>query len=508
MVWSTVIPGYAEYQGTSMASPNAAGVFALLWSLFPSLTRQELVNLVLNHCADITAQNPTYNPAHLGHGRIDARLAVASLLPHLTLESYGIYGDNDGDSRLESGESGNLNIILHNEAGWHAGESVEVNIVTDDPNLTLADNFFTMPTIAPGTSMDNTNHPVHITAGAVTGSYWASLTAQIRGPNELALDVPMTLRINRPEIVLISDDGQFLYHSFYMSALLSDGAGYDYDVWTVSSDGEPVLPDISEYRAVVWVCGDESSNTLTAANQSTLAQYLDAGGRLLLVGQYLDEDISSSDFYGNYLHCQSGSAAGNRNLSGVTGDPISDGTSLLLVGSGCGGNGLFSPSQIVPVSGGVGFYGYTNGGMGAVHYDNGTYRTAYFSFALEAACGLVSTTHYSLVVRRVMEWFGATYNDVEPPVGRAIPEGFALKPNYPNPFNPTTSLTFEVPRTMQAALRIFDTLGRQVAVLVNGQVPAGSHTLTFDGSNLASGVYLAQLVAGDFSATQRLVLLK
>jgi subtilisin family serine protease len=508
MVMSTVIPGYTEYPGTSMASPNAAGVFAVLWSLFPTLTNQELVDLVLNHCADITAQNPTYAPADLGHGRIDARLAAGSVLPHLTLESYGVYGDNDGDSRLESGETGNLTIMLHNEAGWHAAENLQVTIVTQDPNLTLVNNSFPMPTIPPGTSMDNTNHPVQITASAVTGSYWAPLTAQIRGPNLLALDLPIALRINRPETILISDDGVYLYHSFYMSALLSNNAGYDYDLWTVTSDGEPVLPDISEYRIVVWVCGDESSNTLTAANQSTLAQYLDGGGELLLVGQYIDEDISSSAFYANYLHCQSGGAAGSRNLSGVTGDPISDGTSLLLAGGGCGGNGLFSPSQIVPVNGGVGFYNYSVGGAGAVRYDNGTYNTAYFAFALEAACGLQNTTHHSVVVQRVLEWFGATYNDVEPSVSRAMPEGFALKQNYPNPFNPTTNITFEVPRTMQATLRIFDLLGRQVAMLVNGPVAAGSHTVTFDGSGLSSGVYLAQFVAGDFSATQRLVLLK
>jgi hypothetical protein len=293
-----------------------------------------------------------------------------------------------------------------------------------------------------------------------------------------------------------------------MSALLANNAGYDYDVWTVTSDGEPVLADVAEYHIVVWVCGDESANTLTAANQAMLAQYLDNGGKLLLAGQYIDEDISASAFYANYLHCQSGGAAGNRNLSGVAGDPISDGTSLMLVGPSCGGNGLFSPSQIVPVNGGVGFYNFSTGGAGAVRYQNDTYRIAYFAFALEAACGLQNTTHHSVVIDRVMQWFGATYNDVEPPVGRAVPEGFALKQSYPNPFNPVTNITFEVPRSMRATLRVYDLLGRQAAVLVNGQVPAGSHTVTFDGSNLASGVYLAQLVAGDFSATQRLVLLK
>jgi hypothetical protein len=228
----------------------------------------------------------------------------------------------------------------------------------------------------------------------------------------------------------------------------------------------------------------------------------------MLTGQYIDEDIASGAFYASYLHCQSTGASGSRNLSGVAGDPISDGTSLALVGTGCANNGLLSPSQILPVSGGVGFYNYSTGGVGAVRYDNGTYRTAYFAFALEAACGLLGSTHQSVVVQGVMEWFGATYNDVESPSAPIAPDGFALRQNYPNPFNPVTNITFEVPRTMHAALRVFDLLGRQVAVLVNGQVPAGSHTVSFNGSGLASGVYLAQFVAGDFTATRRLLLLK
>jgi hypothetical protein len=111
---------------------------------------------------------------------------------------------------METGETGNLTIMLHNEAGWHAAQNLQVTIVTPDPNLTLAGNSFAMPTIAPGTSMDNTNNPVQITVGGVTGSYWAQFTAQLRGSNSFALDLPFAVRINRPETILISDDGVYL----------------------------------------------------------------------------------------------------------------------------------------------------------------------------------------------------------------------------------------------------------------------------------------------------------
>ncbi|HEX7344113.1 MAG TPA: T9SS type A sorting domain-containing protein, partial [bacterium] len=78
----------------------------------------------------------------------------------------------------------------------------------------------------------------------------------------------------------------------------------------------------------------------------------------------------------------------------------------------------------------------------------------------------------------------------------------------PNPFNPTTAISFELRDASFVNLRIFDTAGRLVAELVNGWREAGSHEVTFDGSALPSGIYLARLTAGDYSRVQKLALLK
>jgi hypothetical protein len=90
----------------------------------------------------------------------------------------------------------------------------------------------------------------------------------------------------------------------------------------------------------------------------------------------------------------------------------------------------------------------------------------------------------------------------------ALPREFALHPNRPNPFNPTTQIAYDLPRASVVSLKVFDVLGREVATLADGVQPAGSHTVLFNGSELASGVYLCRLQAGDFSATQKMVLLK
>jgi len=89
-----------------------------------------------------------------------------------------------------------------------------------------------------------------------------------------------------------------------------------------------------------------------------------------------------------------------------------------------------------------------------------------------------------------------------------VPTEFVLQPNFPNPFNPTTVLPFELPRAETVTLDVIDLMGRTVAVLVDGPMPAGRHEARFEAGDLASGVYVARLRAGTFVQARRLVLLK
>jgi hypothetical protein len=89
-----------------------------------------------------------------------------------------------------------------------------------------------------------------------------------------------------------------------------------------------------------------------------------------------------------------------------------------------------------------------------------------------------------------------------------IPGRFALYQNYPNPFNPNTSITYELGVASHVVLSVYDILGREVSVLVNENRTAGVHGVTFDGSNLSSGVYMYRLQAGDVVQSRRLVVLK
>ena len=100
-----------------------------------------------------------------------------------------------------------------------------------------------------------------------------------------------------------------------------------------------------------------------------------------------------------------------------------------------------------------------------------------------------------------------------PPLGiseipGAIPGEFRLEQNYPNPFNPRTGVRFQVSGVSDVRLTVYDLLGREVAVLVNERKPAGTYTVQFDGSALASGVYFYRLTAGEFVQSRKMILLK
>jgi hypothetical protein len=92
--------------------------------------------------------------------------------------------------------------------------------------------------------------------------------------------------------------------------------------------------------------------------------------------------------------------------------------------------------------------------------------------------------------------------------GEELPLEFTLDQNFPNPFNPTTAISYQLSAHIFVTLKVLDVLGREVATLVTGEQTAGVHRVEFNGSALASGIYFARLQVGTLTKTIKMILTK
>ncbi len=148
----------------------------------------------------------------------------------------------------------------------------------------------------------------------------------------------------------------------------------------------------------------------------------------------------------------------------------------------------------------------------------------------EVACLCDTTTHELTFTVPSNPWyirihraygnagFGYTFYIITPPGAadeqiEGLATGFNLADNYPNPFNPSTSIEFSVPKTSRVSLKIYNIMGQETATLVDEIHSAGVYRATWDGTNMnglpvAAGVYIYRMVAGDFVNTKKMLLVK
>lgn len=109
----------------------------------------------------------------------------------------------------------------------------------------------------------------------------------------------------------------------------------------------------------------------------------------------------------------------------------------------------------------------------------------------------------SLQSTTVLNWEVGTSNEPKSEIS-----SFKLNPAYPNPFNPTTNISYLLEKASPVRINVYDMLGRHIATLVNGMQPAGENQVVFDANNLASGIYIVRMEANEFNKKQLITLMK
>lgn len=124
-----------------------------------------------------------------------------------------------------------------------------------------------------------------------------------------------------------------------------------------------------------------------------------------------------------------------------------------------------------------------------------------FSFAVDDAPAGDQVRDYVIVASGRYEPDYALYD-------RLLPQTPTLLSNYPNPFNPTTTIRFSLPRDSEVSLEVFNVLGQKLETLVAGRLPGGYHELEWNASGRASGIYFYRLTVGDYTSTRKMMLMK
>ncbi len=272
-----------------------------------------------------------------------------------------------------------------------------------------------------------------------------------------------------PPILLVDDDNGSTYESFYTAAL--NTLGKSYSVWTVQSQGSPSAATLQQYQIVIWFTGNDWSTTLTSADESNLATYLNGGGKLFITGQDIGYDINADAFYSNYLHATY--IADDTNTYGLTGYDILSGVNINISGGDGAGNQNY-PSEIGLGSGAVGLYDYDGSyTWGGLRWE-GTYKVVYFSFGFEA---INSASSRATVLGKVLTWLEG---GAPPPTPTFTPT--PTNTPTPTPTPPPAGQVIWLSLSANATLPNVGSVADEDIVALN--TGTGVYSWVFDGSDV------------------------
>ncbi|HEY6626310.1 MAG TPA: T9SS type A sorting domain-containing protein [Ignavibacteriaceae bacterium] len=322
------------------------------------------------------------------------------------------------------------------------------------------------------------------------------------------------------DVLVVDDDGGPNYEAYIQSELLSLNSEFG----IITSDFIPANADsINTFDIVIWNTGTTEPG-ISMDERNVIKTFLDNGGNLYLNGvdiayQFADPaspyyTTETLEFFTNYLHSSFILREHSALITqGISGDPITDGLGMTNLAGGTGANTI--NHSLGHYANQISAVGMNNAnilsfwlkpdehpGIRALHGVSS--KVVFTTFGFET---IALAERRELFAQRIIEWLSIPVSVEEDQAG-LLPASFDLKQNYPNPFNPETIIEFQVLNTTPVSIKVYDLIGREIAVLVNEVKQTGTYRVSFDGENLASGVYFYKMVAGNFSSVKKMNLLK
>lgn len=327
----------------------------------------------------------------------------------------------------------------------------------------------------------------------------------------ITLPADLDIELDVASVMLVDGSGLNDFHTTRYN-LAFNALGVSYSKWEAWVDGETVPMDIvskTKTQTVIW-WSRSGTGILSAEMLNSLTAIVDAGYNLYISApEVVQQNVNHPLFRDKLGIGYGGEHSSFDFLAGVPGNEIGDGIVFAV-------NFYFQPSRdVLTISNATGegaFYHGSTTELAAVNITNTGNGGKAVVFGLEANLGSSLFNAFVPVMDRILTFFDANVgigDDVLP----AIPLTNELAQNFPNPFNPSTTIQYQLKAAGEVELAIFNSLGQKVKVLHSGNQTAGRHTLIWDGVNefglqVASGIYFYRLTAGDFVQSKRMLLIR
>ncbi|MFA7330218.1 MAG: T9SS type A sorting domain-containing protein [Candidatus Delongbacteria bacterium] len=442
------------------------------------------------------------------HAIIEQYMAVD--FPVFAIHELTVTGDDNADGRPDAGESVEFVVDVRNSPIAVPATGCTVTMTCSDPEVTITNATVSYPAANPGEVVTGGSAFAFTVAAGIT-PHWATFTfnysATYAGGTQTG-SFEHVQRMGRPNLLLVdSDGGQDDNETFVQTALLA--LGMESDVW--SAAGTLTGAELGRYPRVIWL-GGVNETDMSDGEEAGLRAFVDAGGQLLLSSQYLSDNPDRLDFLQDVFGVTVADDDGGTIflMSCPAGDPYFGGAAMVISGNQAANNN--EDPDILASDGSTTVFATWNqaaNAPAAVYTTTPGHKAIFCGFPVEAnrvhssAPGSVTVQGF---LERALAYFGEVSMDEPTPVQVS---DFRLLSAAPNPFNPTTSVEFQLGRAGDVELGLFNLQGQAVRSFGAGPRAAGIHQATVEARDLASGLYLIRLfVDGQPQDAMKVMLVK
>jgi hypothetical protein len=445
---------------------------------------------------------PTYNPSG----------------PYVWSTTHTI-DDSEGNknNRANAGETVNVIVSLKN-TGLTA-ENVVATLDSKDPSIQVVNNTAAYGNINKDEIALNRENPFSISVNVSTNTHPCLFNLDVTSDGGFSSSDSFYVLVGTSSFLLVDDDEGEIYEIIYQRCL---NKLEEYPETCDINIAGGLTEDLDNYETVLWFTGNKRENTLTEEDQLSIINFLNNGGDLLITGQDIAYDLSTSGskadslFLADYLHVDFiADSANTFRLLGIRNDPISSGLNVFLSGDYFSAQNQTAPDILSPIPPAEKIFKYLPGnGCAAIRYENtqSGSKVVYLGFGFEGVAGPQEDTAYRLM-QNILNWFALPTDVSQIHHSTNLPMQFGLEQNYPNPFNPETTILFSLDNNGLVKLVIYDVLGRKVKTLADSKYPTGEYSILWDGrdedqNQMPSGVYFIKLETGNSSQIRKMLLVR